>query len=182
MSSLAKLLFCLFVTTSIWSQQDVCAGYQDSPEAPHEGPSRFNLISVAFSQADSSVLVADPQGHRFGADPSGKGTLREIARAFYEDDDTAEMDTDWPASQRPTEITIHYVQTGSYLISVTARKDGVQRLKLRASTCGKRWKKEISVPQSRKGVVYKFTLIYDSHATAEPQLVKADHAHGGQSH
>ena len=182
MSRLARLLFCLSVTTVMWSQQDFCAGYQDSPEAPHHGPRKFNVMSFAFSEANSDVLVADPQGHRFGRDPSGKGTLREISRAFYEDENTAEMDSNKPPAERPSEITIHYVQSGAYVIFLTARNDRAQWLKLRTSTCGKRWEKEISVPQSRKGVVYKFTLLYDSHAKAEPQLVEGDHTHGDQSH
>lgn len=182
MARLTRLLFCLLVSTVMWSQQDLCSGYQDSPEAPHNGPMKFNLISFAFSEANSDVLVADPKGHRFGTDPSGKGTLREISRAFYEDDDTAEMDSNKLPGERPREITIHFVQTGAYLISLTARNDGAQWLKLRTSTCGKHWKKEISVPQSRKGVVYRFTLVYDSHAKAEPQLVEGDHTRDDQSH
>jgi len=174
MRRLTAFLFCLFVSSAMWSQQDVCAGYQESPDTPHQGPRKFNAIHLAFSQANSDVLIVDPQGHRFGVDASGKAVPREIVRAFYEDDNTAQSDTQLTQAEKPREITIHYAQAGTYMIAITARKDAAQWLKLRTSTCGKRWKKEITVPASHKGAVARFTLIYDSHAKEEPKLLAGD--------
>lgn len=166
--------FCLLLAAAALSQQDVCAGYQDSPGAPHKGPRKFNVIHLGFSNGDSALLVVDPQGRRFGVDGRSKAVIREIPRAFYEDDNTAENDTGLARARQPREITIHYAQSGAYLILLTARKDDGQWLKVRTNTCGKRWQKEIMVPASPKAAVSSFTLIYDSHAKAEPQLLPGD--------
>jgi hypothetical protein len=175
MARLTALLFCVFAATAVWSQQDVCSGYQDSPDTPHKGPRKFNVIHLAFSQANIDVLIVDPLGRRFGVDANGQAVPREIPRAFYEDDNAAESDTTLSRAEQPREITIHYALSGNYLIAITARKDAAQWLKLRTSTCGRRWQKTITVPASHKEMVSRFTLIYDSHAKEEPQLLDGDH-------
>ncbi|HET9790157.1 MAG TPA: hypothetical protein VFR08_02530, partial [Candidatus Angelobacter sp.] len=163
---IALLSFCLMLAAAAWSQQqDMCAGYQDSPDAPHKGPRKFNVIHLGFASGDSALLVVDPQGHRFGVDNRTKAARREISRAFYEDDNTAENDTGLSPVRKPREITLHYAQSGAYLIVLTARRSADQWLKVRTSTCGKRWQKEITVAAS-KGAASTFTLIYDAHAGA----------------
>lgn len=182
MRRLTALLFFVLMATAVWSQpQDICAGYQDSPDAPHPGPHKFNVIHLAFAHANSDVLIVDPQGHRFGVGASGKAVPREMPRAFYEDDSTAENDTLMPRAEQPREITIHYAQSGKYLIAITARKDAAQWLKLKTSTCGRRWQKEVTVPASHKNTVSRFIFIYDSHAKQEPQLLDGDPTRDGQS-
>lgn len=173
MSRLTTLFsLCLLLAAAASAQQDVCAGYQDSPGAPHKGPRKFNVIHLGYAGADSSLLVIDPQGRRFGTEGHSKVAVREIPRAFYEDDNTAQSDTGLPPARQPREITIHYAQSGSYRIVVTARKEAEPWLKVRTSTCGKRWQKQATVPASGKAATFTFTLIYDAHAVGEPQLVE----------
>lgn len=186
MGFLAKAILLCFGAVPLWAQQgtaeaDPCAGYVDSPNSPHTGPRKFNLISIAYSSAGSSVLIVDAAGRRFGRDSASKRVYTEIPHSLYEDQWLVETDSHLPASAKPEEMTIDFAPSGSYVIVVTSRKPAKQILFVVTSTCGKRWKKEISVPQSRKGVVYKFTLVYDSHAKAEPQLVEGDHTHGHRS-
>lgn len=175
MKRFAILLFCVFLANVGWCQQDICQGYQQTPDAPHQGPSRFNGIDIAFSLVDSYVLIVDPEGHRFGIDSSGKPVRREIVRAYYQDDNTAEMDTNLLAARKPREMSIDYAQSGKYLLVITARTNTGQSLKLRTSTCGKIWRREITIPASKKGSISRFTLVYDSHAKEEPQILEGDH-------
>jgi hypothetical protein len=72
-------------------------------------------------------------------------------------------------------MSIDFAQSGLYLIVVTSRKPAKQLLWLRTNTCGKRWKKEVTIPASRKGAVSRFTLVYDAKAKGEPQLLDGDH-------
>lgn len=181
MRRIILISFCL-MSSALVAQQDPCAAYQGSADAPHKGPRKFNVITIAYSFANSEVLVADPEGHRFGKEPGGKGVLREIVRAFYEDDNTAEMDTNMLSSQKPREIVIDFVHSGAYLLSVTAQSKNPQWLRVKTFTCGRRWSKEITVPASRAGVITRFTLVYDSHAKAEPQLLEGDHTHDAPPH
>ncbi len=166
--------FCLLLVAAAWAQQDPCAGYQDSPDAPHKGPRKFNVIHLGYAGAGSALLVIDPQGRRFGMEGRSKAAVREIPRAFYEDDNTAQSDTGLPPVRQPREITIHYARSGSYRIVLTGKKGAEQWLKIRTSTCGKRWQKQVTVPSSGKAATFTFTLIYDSHAVAEPQLLEGD--------
>lgn len=175
MRQLAALLFWLLMTAIAWPQQDICSGYQQSPDSPHKGPRKFNTIHLAFAHSNTDVLIFDPRGHRFGVGAPGKTLLREIPRAFYEDDSTAENDSGLPRSERPREISIHYAQSGRYLIVLTAAKNKAPWLKVKTSTCGKRWQKEVTAPVSPEGTVARFTLIYDSHAGSDPQLLEGDH-------
>ena len=180
------VLLCLCVVP-LRAQQanpeaDPCAGYVDSANSPHTGPLKFNLIRIAYAGADSYVLIVDGAGRRFGRDSVNKRVYIEIPQSLYEEDWLAEADTHLPASAKPEEVTIDFAQSGSYVIVVTSRKPAKQILLVLTSTCGKRWKKEISVPQAREGIVYRFTLVYDSHAKAEPRVLEGDHAHGDQSH
>ncbi len=174
---LAALLFCALLASGGWCQKDICEGYIDSPDAPHKGPRRFNLISIAFSLADSYVLVVDPEGHRFGVDSSGKRIRSEIAQAFYEDDNTAEMDTNMLPARQPREMTIQFAKSGNYLITVTARKNASLWLSFQTGTCGKVWKHEITIPAARAGTVSRMTLVYDAHAMQEPRLLEGDQTH-----
>jgi hypothetical protein len=160
-----------------WSQQDPCSGYQESADSPHKGPRKFNVITIAYSLANSEVMVADPEGHRFGKDPNGKGVLREIARAFYEDSNTAELDTNMLANERPREIVIDFVRSGAYLLVITAQSKQPQWLRTKTFTCGKRWSKEFTIPASQAGAISRYTLLYDSQGKMEPQLVEGDHTH-----
>jgi len=183
----AKAILLCLGAVPLWAQQataeaDPCAGYVDSPNSPHTGPRKFNLISIAYSSADSYVLIVDPAGRRFGRDSAGKQVYTEIPQSLYEDQWLAETDTHLPASAKPEEMTIDFAPSGSYVIVVTSRKPAKQILFVQTTTCGKRWKKEIPVPQPRKGVVYKFTLVYDSHAKAEPHFAEGNHTHGDQLH
>lgn len=187
MGFLGKAIMLCLCVVPLWAQQatakaDPCAGYVDSPNSPHPGPRKFNLISIAYSGADSYVLIVDGAGRRFGRDSANKRVYIEIPQSLYEEDWLAETDTHLPASANPEEMTIDFAQSGSYAIVVTSRKPAKQILLVLTSTCGKRWKKEISVPQALEGIVYRFTLVYDSHAKAEPQLLDGDHTHGDQSH
>jgi hypothetical protein len=168
---IAALFLVLGFAAAGWCQKDPCEGYQDSPDAPHHGPRRFNVVHVAFSGADSFVLIADPNGHRFGIDSDGKQSPREIVRGFYEDDNTAEMDTNLPAERLPRVMTIHYAQAGKYLITLTARKGKSQWLKISTSTCGQHWNKEITLPTAPAGTVTRVTLVYDPHGKEEPQVL-----------
>lgn len=171
------IAFCLLMSSLSWSQQDPCAGYQESADLPHKGPRKFNVITIAYSLANSDVMVADPEGHRFGKDPNGKGVLREIVRAFYEDSNTAEMDTNMVASEKPREIVIDFVRSGAYLLVVTAQSKKPQLLRIKTFTCGKRWSKEFIIPASQSGATSRYTLLYDGQAKTEPQLVEGDHTH-----
>jgi hypothetical protein len=168
---IAILAFCLLLTVPGWTQSDPCENYQDSPTAPHKGPRKFNVINLGYASADIAVLIADPQGHRLGVDAKGNNFFGEITRGFYEDDNTAEMDTNLPKGSRPREMTIHYASSGRYLITVTHKHAGKHWLKIRTSTCGSHWSKEVTLPSAGKGAVSHLTFIYDSHARAEPQLL-----------
>ena len=172
----ALLSFCLLLAAPAWSQQDPCAGYQDSPDAPHHGPGKFNVMHLGFAGAGASLLVIDPQGRRFGSEGHSHAPFREIPRAFYEDDSTAQADTGLPTARQPREITIHYAQSGTYRILITGRKSSERWLKVSTNTCGKRWQKQITLPASASAAVSTLTLIYDSHATAEPQLLDSSQA------
>ncbi len=168
----ALFSFCLLLTAPGWSQQqDLCAGYQDSPDAPHHGPRKFNVIHLGFAGAGASLLLVDPEGRRFGFDGHSRAALREIPRAFYEDDNTAQADTGLPLARQPREITVHYAQCGTYRILITGRRNSERWLKVSTDTCGKRWQKQITLPASPKAGISWLTLIYDSHATAEPRLL-----------
>jgi hypothetical protein len=171
MTKITALLFCLFLAIPGWTQSDACENYQDSPNAPHKGPRKFNVISLGYASADIAVLISDPQGHRLGVDTKGKKFFGEITRSFYEDDNTAEMDTNLPKSSQPREMTIHYAASGRYLITVTHKHGGKHWLKIRTSTCGKHWSKELTLPSAGKGAVSNLIFMYDSHAQVEPQLL-----------
>ena len=164
------LLLSLVLTGIGWCQTDICEGYQDSPDAPHTGPLRFNVIHLGFVGDDSYVLIIDPQGHRFGVDSSGKAVAREIVRGFYEDDETAAMDTNLPPRRHPREMTIHFAKSGKYRIAMTARTASAQWLKVAANTCGKAWSTEMTIPPARAGTVTQLTLLYDARGKVEPQL------------
>lgn len=179
MRAIALVVFCLLISSlSRSQQQDPCAGYESSVDAPHKGPKKFNVIIVAYSLLNSEVLVTDPEGHRFGKALDGKSVLREIVRAFYEDSNTTEMDTDMPPSQKPREIVIDFVRSGTYLLTFTAQSDKPQWVRLKTFTCGKRWTKEFTIPASHPGAVSQYTLLYDSQARTEPQLLEKDSNHG----
>lgn len=175
----AELLFCLFVTGVASGQKDICEGYVDSADAPHQGPLRFNVIHIAFSFADSYVLIADPEGRRFGVDSSGKPVKREIVRGFYEDDDIAEMDTNLPPKRQPREMTIYFARSGKYLIVVTGRSISSQWLKVQTNTCGKPWKQEITIPAAPIGTITRMTLVYDSQARQDPRVLIGESSNAG---
>lgn len=168
----AAILLCLFLAMPGRAQNDPCENYQSSPNAPHKGPRKFNVIRIGFASADSHVLVVDPEGHRFGTDAHGKVASSEIARAFYEDDNTAQMDTNLPKERQPREMTIDYAQSGKYQITLVARGSKSQLLIIKTNTCGRHWSKPVTVPGSAKGAIAQFTLTYDSHAKLEPQLAE----------
>ena len=179
MGFLSKALFlclCAFpLQAQTTPEPDPCAGYVESPNSPHKGPRKFNVISVAYSAADSYVMIVDGEGRRFGHDSEGKRLYTEIPQSLYEDEWIAEADTSLPASAHPEEMSIYFAQPGRHLIVVTSRKPTKQVLSLRTSTCGNRWKKEITIPASPKGAVSRFTLVYDAKAKREPQLLDGDH-------
>jgi hypothetical protein len=145
---------------------------------------RFNVIHLGFVGDDSYVLVIDPQGHRFGVDSSGKAVPKGIVRAFYEDDETAAMDTNLPAGRHPREMTIHFAKSGKYRIAMTARTASAQWLKVAANTCGKAWSTEMPIPPAGAGTVTHLTLLYDGRSKVGPQLIKDDRviANPAQSH
>jgi hypothetical protein len=170
----ALILLAFLLAVPALAQSDPCENYQSSPDAPRQGPRKFNVIRIAFASADSYVMVVDPAGHRFGTDAHGKAVSSEIARAFYEDDNTAQMDTNLPKERKAREMTLDYAQSGKYQIILAARGSSGQPLMIKTSTCGRRWSKQITVPARAKGAAACFTLIYDSHAKQEPQLVEND--------
>jgi len=175
----AALIICLFAAGLACGQTDPCEGYIDSPDAPHSGPRRFNVIRVAFALADSYVLIVDPEGHRFGIDSNGKRIPSEIPHAFYEDDNTTEMDTNLPRERQPQEMTVDFAKSGKYLIIITARKPAGQWLKIRTNTCDKVWEQAITIPAERTGAISRRTLVYDSHAKKEPQVLDGDLSNPG---
>ncbi len=122
------------------------------------------------SSLDSYVLLVDPEGHRFGVDSSGKPVPREIVRGFYEDDDTAEMETNLPAERQPQVMSIDEAASGRYVITVTARRNTKQWLKIMLWTRTKLWKQEFMLSAMAAGTAAKLSFAYDFHSEKEPQV------------
>jgi hypothetical protein len=87
MGFLSKALFLCLCAFPLQAQQatpepDPCAGYVESPNSPHKGPRKFNVISLAYSGADTYVMIVDGAGRRFGHDTPDKRLYNEIPKAF----------------------------------------------------------------------------------------------------
>lgn len=128
-------------------------------------------VSIGFALADSFVLLTDPQGHRFGLDSSGNAVPREIPQAFYEDENTTEMDTNLLPERKPREIVVPGAKPGKYVVTVTSRKAGDPWLKITTIVCGKIWREEFSIPSTRPATLVPLALTWDLHADGEPQLL-----------
>jgi hypothetical protein len=169
-----RLLACFALTIfsfTALAQQNPCAGYQLSPEAPHAGPRKFNVIQIDYSHASSLVLVSDASGRKIGIGSDGKRVPAKMPHAFYEDREEAVASTGLPPEKEPEEITIQYPQAGRYEVVVTSRSSAMQWLRITVHTCGKRWSKEIEIPPGKPGIVKRWILLYDPSSAQDPQAL-----------
>jgi len=132
-------------------------------------------IMIGYSSTDSYVLVVDPEGHRFGVDSCGKPVPREIVRGFYEDDDTAQMETDLPPERQPQVISIDEPRSGKYRVVVTARKNGNEWLKVKVWTKNKLWKQEFTIPSAAAGSIAPLSLKWEFLSESEPEVLMQSH-------
>lgn len=127
-------------------------------------------IAIGFSGVRSRILLTDPAGHRFGIDREGKNVPREIPGSYYEDDDTAEMDTGLLDKEKPREMVIPVASTGDYRIEITPRRKEDQWFKLTTVSCGKIWRQEFSLTSKEASSAVRLVVGPSGASDGEPQL------------
>jgi len=164
------LFFCLYLSAAFCQENTQTS----ASKVPCTATSIH--VAIGFSLADSYLLLTDPDGHRLGFSATGKQVPREIAQSFFEDDNTAEMDTNMLPERKPREMVVPSAKPGRYVLALTSRKNTAQSLKITTVVCGKIWREEFTVPSKHIGTTTRLVLTWNFHADGEPQLLMDDHA------
>lgn len=102
-------------------------------------PRGTGSISIVFSSQDggalgefiATLLITDPRGRRTGLDVASGATLKEIPRAWY-DDEVIEDPQEEGSGMATRVIEITAPEAGSYTLAVQAGERGTYDLSIRA--------------------------------------------------